>query len=283
MEENAVKLIEEELCRYGLPGAGFELVREKRGVILARVRADGAARILKAFEDEPSRREIENYRILHGLGVPTLSVFGCTERSILMEDIEASDTLRLGREEDLHDRSVIRAIARWYRTLHERGKEFVSAHGGGMYDEWDLFTPEGIDLLSRSLGDDLEEALEGIRARFGSIRARMDAAPKTLCYNDFYYTNMAVAKDKSHALMFDYNLLGKGCCINDIENVTYWFAPEERELFISEYGGIDAELLSLQREISPVITLISAVRRGIFPDWAEEAASELKSVFAERE
>ena len=276
-------MISEELDRYGLSGADFELIREKCGVILARVRTESAPRILKVFDDEPSRREIGNYRILRGLGVPTLGVFGCTERSILMEDIEASDTLRLGREEDLHDPDLIRAIARWYRRLHSRGEEYVREQGFGMYDEWELFTLEGIDLLSRRLGEDFRDALEGVKARFGSIRARMDAAPKTLCYNDFYYTNLAVAKDKSRALMFDYNLLGKGCYINDIENVTYWFTPEERELFIKEYGGVDEGLVALQREISPVITLISAVRRGIFPDWAEEAGRELNSNFTERE
>ena len=281
--DETLELIEGELKEYGLSGAPFELIRAQRGIAAARVFTDGGPLILKAFSDEPSRREIKNYRILNSIGVPTLRLEGATEKSLLMEDITASETIRLGCESDLHDKAVIEAIGRWYRLLHERGREYVRLHGAGMYDEWDLFTRENIDMLTGSLGCECKKPLRGFIERFDDIRDQLDSAPKTLCYNDFYYTNMAVAKDKSHALMFDYNLLGKGCCINDIENVTYWFTPEERELFISEYGGIDAELLSLQREISPVITLISAVRRGIFPDWAEEAASELKSVFAERE
>ena len=275
--------ITEALEAHGVFGAAYSLIRSKEGVIVARVKAGDAPLVLKLFEDEPSRREIENYRILASLGVPTLRTFGFTERSVLMEDIEASPELRLGRESDLHDRRVITALARWYRLLHERGAEYVNVHGEGMYDEWDQFTRENIEMLRSALGEECAFALDRLLMDFGSIRQRMDAAPKTLCYNDFYYTNMAVSRDLSRAVMFDYNLLGKGCCINDIENVAYWFMPEERELFIKEYGGIDAELLSLQREISPVITLISAFRRGIFPDWAEEAASELKSVFAERE
>ena len=283
MDENVRSIIEQELHAYGLAGAAAEPIREKGGVFVARVRTGDGPRILKAFEDLPSRREIGNYKLLASLGVPVLRIDGCTDRSLLMEDIEASPILRLGTESDIHDGDVIRALARWYRTLHERGEGYVRENGSGMYDEWDLFTSDGIDLLKVRLGKDFEVTLEDIKARFGDVRRRMDEAPKTLCYNDFYYTNMAVAKDKSHALMFDYNLLGKGCCINDIMNVTYWFTPEERELFISEYGGIDEELAALQREISPVITLISAVRRGIFPDWAKEAENELAALGSVRE
>ena len=52
----------------------------------------------------------------------------------------------------------------------------------------------------------MEKALE--RALMRSVRC--STWLRTLTYNDFYYTNMMVAKDKSSALMFDYNLLGKG-------------------------------------------------------------------------
>ena len=51
------------------------------------------------------------------------------------------------------------------------------------------------------------EGLRVLTDRFGELRKRMDAAPRTLAYNDFYYTNLAVKKDASEALMFDYNLL----------------------------------------------------------------------------
>lgn len=275
MVHTVYSLTANELSAHGLPGARFKLIREKDGVVLARVFAEGAPLILKLFLDEPSRREIENYRVLASLGVPTLRVFGQTSRSILMEDIEASSALRLGREEDLHDPDVIRSLAKWYRLLHGRGEEYVRAHGAGMYDEWDLFTEESVDLLMNALGGECRKPLERLRARYPELRARMDAAPKTLCYNDFYYTNMAVSKDKSEALMFDYNYLGKGCPINDFTNVTYWFTEDEKALFLSEYGGMDMSLLELQETISPVIDLVSAVKRGIFPDWAEEAKREL--------
>lgn len=275
MREETEKLIRDELNAHGIAGAEYSLIREKEGVAAARVKAGNMSLVLKAFHAEASCREIENYRILSSLGVPTLRTFGFTGRSVLMEDIEGSELLRLGRESDLHDPEVIRAIARWYRLLHGRGAEYVSEHGAGMYDEWELFTEENVDFLARSLGPECEKPLARLRREYPKLRAGMDAAPKTLCYNDFYYTNMAVAKDKSAALMFDYNLLGKGCPVNDHFNVTYWFTEDEKRLFTDEYGGMDAELIALQRRISPVIDLVSALRRGIFPDWAEEAKRKL--------
>lgn len=207
-----------ELEEYGMGSASFSLIREKDGVLVARVKQGERSFILKAFADGASLREIENYRILASLGVPTLKLYGAAERSILIEDIEASPVLRLGREEDMNDPAVVKALASWYRALHEKGAEYVREHGAGMYDEWDLFTLENIGLIGRSLGAECTRAVTRLKERFPEIRVRVDAAPKTLCYNDFYYTNMAVHKDKSAALMFDYNLLGKGCPANDLLN-----------------------------------------------------------------
>lgn len=273
--DETLELIEGELKEYGLSGAPYELIRAQRGIAAARVFTEAGPLILKAFSDEPSRREIENYRILNSIGVPTLRLEGATEKSLLMEDITASETIRLGRESDLHDKAVIKAIGRWYRLLHERGREYVLLHGAGMYDEWDLFTRENIEMLTGSLGGECEKPLRGFIERFDDIRDQLDSAPKTLCYNDFYYTNMAVARDKSYAFMFDYDLLGKGCAVSDHKNATYWFDEEETEAFNSGYGGVDNDSKELFELIEPVITLISAVKRGIFPDWAEDARLRL--------
>ena len=265
----------DEIKKYGLTDANVSLIREKDGVTVARVRAGEASYIIKLFNEGVSSREIENYRILASLGVPTLRLFGSRERSLLMEDIEASPMLRLGTEGDMNDPEVVRSLAKWYRALHGRGEEYVRLHGGGMYDEWDMFTLENIDMIGERLGADCERAVSEMKKRFPELRSRMDTAGKTLCYNDFYYTNMAVCRDGSDALMFDYNLLGKGCYVNDLLNVTYWFSKENTELFLREYGGADAELMRLARRITPVISLVSALQRGIFPAWAEEAKREL--------
>lgn len=271
--------VENELNAYGLLSGAASLIREKDGVTVARVKAGDDSFILKYFGEGVSLRELDNYRILASLGVPTLRVFGMTKRSILMEDIEASPVLRLGREEDMNDPEVVGALAAWYGILHERGEAYVRAHGEGMYDEWDVFTPENLDLIPNKLGSECDRAVKALKERFSELRSQMDAVPKTLCYNDFYYTNMAVRKDKSAAIMFDYNFLGKGCRANDILNAVYWFSEENKALFIKEYGGADEALFELVRRISPVVDLISALKRGIFPGWAKEAKEELVKIW----
>ena len=268
--------IRQELKEYGHENAPFSLIREKEGVTVARVFLENGTAILKAFEKGVSAREIENYRILASLGIPTLKLMGSAPRSLLMEDIAASQELRLGTEEDLDDPEVIRALARWYRELHARGAEYVRLHGEGMYDEDDLFTRENVLMTGERLGISECPAFREIAESFDGIRAALDSAVKTLCYNDFYYTNLAVSRDKSRALMFDYNLLGKGSPENDVMNAAYWFSEENTALFLEEYGIVDRSMTELRHRIAPVISLISALQRGIFPDWAQEALEELK-------
>ena len=271
-------LVQEELRCYGLSGREAALIRHKDGVIVAKVRTDGGTAILKAFENETFRREIRNYEILQRCGVPTIAVLGKSERSILLEDIDASGVYRLGEERDLHDPAAIEAIARWYRTLHTNGSRYVRQYGAGMYEEWDLLTAENLERIRERFDLAENKGLRAVREHFSELRALLDAAPRTLTYNDFYYTNLIVRRDASEALMFDYNLLGKGCCVSDIHNVIYWLDEENRKRFFAVYGDADARLMLLDRICAPAVSLVSAAERNIFPDWAREAVAELDAI-----
>ena len=268
-------LLAEELRFYGLPPESASLIRSKDGVTVARVRTGEGTAILKCFENEAFRREITNYGILKECGIPTIRVLGKSGRSILLEDLASSDTWRLAQEEDLRSPSVIRAIAKWYRILHAQGRGYVKKHGAGMYEEWDLITPENIRAVREKFGLEGSSGLQEFTRRYEEIRGMMDSAPRTITYNDFYYTNLAVRKDLTQALMFDYNLLGKGICASDIRNVTCWFTDEGRDLFLSEYGEADRRLMLLDDICSPVVSLCSAMKRGIFPSWAKGAIRDL--------
>lgn len=63
----------------------------------------------------------------------------------------------------------------------------------------------------------------------------------TLTYNDFYRTNFTVRKDKTAAMMFDYNLLGKGYRLSDFRNVCWDLSKEARAAFIGEYSSLYLE------------------------------------------
>ena len=269
---------QEELRFYGLDGNDVHLIRSKEGVIVARVRWGDGTAVLKCFENTAFRREIQNYGILHSCGIPTIPVLGKSDRSILLEDIDASETYRLGMEQDLNDPSIIKAIAKWYKTLHTNGRQYVQQYGAGMYEEWDCFTMENLEVIRDRFELADAEGLKAIMDHYGELRKRINAAPRTLAYNDFYYTNLVVKKDASEAMMFDYNLLGKGTPASDIRNVTYWFAEENKKLFFSVYGKADDELLLLDRICDPVVSLYYAMSRNILPDWAKEAIDKLEEI-----
>ncbi len=277
MEHALTPFVLGELKKYCLSPEGAGVLRSRGGVTVLRVRGpEGGSCILKCFENTASSRELENYRILKSCGVPTLDVLGQSGRSILIEDIEASPVFRLGREEDLSDPAAVRAIARWYRALHEGGRAYAREHGSGMYGEWQRFTEEELDAVRERFGLWESPGMRALREHCGELRAIMDAAPKTLTYNDFYYTNMAVARDGSAALMFDYDMLGAGCAEADLKNAAYWFSEENRRLFFEEYGPADEALTLLDEIVSPAVTLSMAMERDPLPYWAREAMSELE-------
>ncbi len=271
-------VFQEELRFYGVTGKDARVIRSKEGVIVARVRWGNGTAVLKCFENAPFRREIQNYDILHSCGIPTITVLGKSGRSILLEDIASSETYRLGMEQDLNDPAVIKAIAEWYKTLHTHGRQYVQQYGAGLYEEWGIFTMENIESVRDRFELEDSEGLKAIMDHYGALRKRIDAAPRTLTYNDFYYTNLAVKKDVSEAMMFDYNLLGKGNPASDIRNVTYWLTEENKRRFFSVYGEADDGLLLLDRICDPVVSLYYAMSRDIYPDWAKEEIDKLEEI-----
>lgn len=94
-----------------------------------------------------------------------------------------------------------------------------------------------------------------------------------MTYNDFYWTNLAVSKDGKEAMMFDYNLLGRGYAYGDVRNVTVSLSPKAAEAFRRAYGPINPTEAAV---VSVIVTLILASRREIFPAWAEPSRRTLK-------
>lgn len=267
-------MVYEELERYGIPAEDVRLIRSKEGVTVARAAFAGGSAVLKCFETQDFRREIYNYRLLRTLDVPTIGVFGSTDRSILLEDLARSGEYRLAEEEDMNDPAVVAALAKWYSKLHTAGAEYVRLKGEGLYSEGDLISEENLNAVGERFGLKGTKGFLALKDAFPTIEGLFRNAPKTLTYNDFYYTNLAVKRDKTAALMFDFNLLGKGLYVSDVRNVGYQLTEENRRLFAEEYGGADERLMLLDEALSPLVSLVSAMQRDIFPPWAEEALEE---------
>lgn len=254
------------------------LIQSKAGISLYRVKSEGKSLVLKVFEKQEDTREIENYRILSSLEIPTLPLLGYTKNAILLPDVEESANYRLGKESDLSDPHVARAIAKWYKMLHTKGSEYLSCRETQMYDESDMITTDNMRRIAEKTGTVGDVLWQAIMDNYGMIRSRIDALPRTLTYNDFYWTNLIVSKDCKSAFMFDYNLLGKGIAYGDIRNVTSSLSREAAEAFMEEYGDdIAEEQKKADASIAPLVTLFNACKQENFPFWAEASLEELKN------
>ena len=96
-------------------------------------------------------------------------------------------------------------------------------------------------------------------------------------YTDFYYTNLAVARDGSSALMFDYNFFYKSYVYSDIRNVCWSLGSEEaKEAFQSIYGAFDEREIIIDAIACELSSLIIACQRKVFPNWANDGVEKVK-------
>lgn len=269
--------IKQELKSLNVSFSNIELIQNKDGVIVARIQSDTISYIFKYFQNEDYKREIKNYKLLQSLNIPTIRVFGFTDLAIIMEDISQSDTFRLGTKEDLNDVVIASKIAEWYKLLHTGSKDFVLERSTELYDETDFITRENIEFIKEKTGTQNLPVWKLIDNNFDVIVSKTRNLPRVLTYNDFYYTNLIVAKDKSSAFMFDYNLLGKGYVYSDIRNVCYSLSENAKKAFLEAYGEFDENEVIVDDVASVLITLYHACQRNSFPSWADYALEKLKT------
>ncbi len=256
----------------------YELVRSKAGISVFRLETAGEKLILKIFENLEERREIENYQLLRELGIVTLPVKVYLEEAILLPDVNESDKYRLGEEADLNDVQVAKAIAKWYRQLHDKGKGYLDNHSVSMYDELDMITPENMRRVAEETDSRENTLWKMIESRYDAMKKKIVSLPRTLTYNDFYWDNLIVAKDGTEAFMFDYNLLGKGIAYGDVRNVTSSMSEAAAKAFCEAYdtSGLENEKLA-DDILAHLVTLCVACERKSFPAWAEESKKLLLS------
>lgn len=272
-----------ELEKMKVPYPSVETIQQKDGILVARVLCEKGSFILKLFENQEYAREIKNYRILHSLHIPMLHVEAVTDNALLLEDLCSDSTYRLGTEKDLENPEVAVQIAKWYRRLHEAGYQYLERNKDtALYDENDVITPENIEGIRRKTNTSALPVWKLIEDNFDLIKRLLDRAKRTLTYNDFYYTNLAVSRDGTSAMMFDYNLLGKGYAYADIRNVCLALSKEAGKAFCEAYGNFDAMEVMLDEVASVLVTLQLACQKEQFPAWAKGALAELDSGYADK-
>ena len=254
-----------------------EKLREKDGVLVSRVYSQGKSYILKYFEKLEYRREVENYLLLQKLGIPTIRLIAFTKEAILMEDLRESERYRLAVPGDMESAQTMKNVARWYKTLHQKGREFVAKSGTKMYSELDCLTRGNLRFIGQKTGTAGETVWHFLDEHCSDLLQKLSEVPKTLTYNDFYYTNLAVSRDGTSALMFDYNLLGQGMAASDVRNVTYAFSEKAKNAFLREYGPIDPKEALLDQVTGTLTALYMACLGEILPSWAEKEIEKVKN------
>ena len=272
-----ISKIKQELKKLNITYSTINLVQNKDGVIVARVQSDSKSYIIKYFQNEDFKREIKNYQLLYDLSIPTVKVFGFTDSAILMEDISQSDIFRLATKEDLDDVAIASEIAEWYKLLHTRSKDFSENYSAELYDETDFITRDNIEFIKEKTGTQNLPVWKLINDNFDIIVSKIKSLPRVFTYNDFYYTNLIVAKDKSSAFMFDYNLLGKGYVYSDIRNVCSTLGEDAKNAYLETYGEFDKSEIIVDDVASVLVTLYHACQRKNFPSWANSTLNELKT------
>lgn len=277
--QRTMGVIQDELHKMGIPSQDVSMLQDKDGILVARVAGGESSYVVKCFQNNEYRREIENYRLLAALGVPTIQVIASTASALLLEDLACSPVYRLGVRADLSDLQVARRIAGWYQQLHNQGYAYVRQQGNAMYDETDFFTMDHIAYIKEKTGTQDAPAWRLLARHYDAIRDLLFKTRRTLTYHDFYYTNMAVARDKSSALMFDYNLLGKGYAYSDVRNVLSSLSAEAGKGFLDAYGGFDPTEKALDDVVSVVVTLFLACQHDPFPGWAKRLLEDIDTDF----
>jgi hypothetical protein len=116
-----------------------------------------------------------------------------------------------------------------------------------------------------------------IEEHFEQIHSAVMDLPRTLVYTDFHYTNLAVARDGSSVLIFDYNFFFKSYAYSDIRNVFGNFYNEEAKVaFLSTYSSFNEREVVVDNVASVLSALLIACQRKVFPDWAKGLLEKVK-------
>jgi len=262
------------------PLQNFQLIRAKSGVYVYKCLYGGAPAIAKFFEKEADRREILNYRILARHGVPTIKTYALADATLVMEDISASQDWRLGTAEDMEDAAVAKGLAKWYFNLHESGS--TAPELDSLYFEFDRITEDNLQLLITKLPE-AKALFSFLLAHYEKLREVIYKPSFTLTYNDFYWTNFVVRKDKTAAMMFDYNLMGRGYRFSDFRNVCWSMPDDVKAAFVDGYNRlyfdkhkhtrVEAEEFEARIDdvMGPLFTLLVALtKHENIPNWAKE-------------
>jgi hypothetical protein len=252
----------------------IQILSQRHGHAIWRIATWKSSYVLKWLPEPDGTTEIEAYRLLQKLGVPTLPLYGIADQALLLEDLGRSEAWRLAVEADAARPEVGRAVAQWYRVLHDGG-EALLARGSVpalLTRETDELDPDAILATGQAFGLADYRVWRLAAEHIEMIKAAIGKLSVTLNCNDFYWTNLALSKGDQaqlEATIFDYHLMGIGMRYSDWRNVTGSLYGEALLAFREAYGPTDPREEVPDRPTASLYGLIVAARMPAFPRWAE--------------
>jgi len=262
-----------DLRQLGLAEADItsvEVICRRRINTVYRLRGAGTWYVLKWIEQPERSVELRAYELLARGGVPVLP-YRAGERALLLEDLGHSPTWRLAEEGDMEREETGVAVAKWYRSFHDAGRQLLATMPGafgGLRCEAEKVTAAAVQALRDRFN--LPEAV--IRQAAEQIDAIVQAVlrqPRTLNYNDFDWSNLALPRiGGAPAIVFDYHLLGAGMAYSDCRNVARCLRGRAREAFWEAYGAISELERVLDGPVTTLHALLQAAESPRLPTWA---------------
>ena len=270
------------LAEFGVTYADstrIEVMGRKDHHALYRITHGGVSYVLKWFAEEYTTTEPAAYRLLQQYGVPTLPLFGMSEQTMLLEDLETSAVWRLATAEDCEREETGVAVAAWYTALHRAGERMVrEGIPAFLTREVDALTPESVMVTGERLGLSHLPVWRFAVEHVERLARAFRAYPETLNYNDFHWSNLALSREKPlRAIVFDYHLLGLGPAYCDIRNVRGSLGERARAAFSEGYGAVDEQIALWEVPLSLLYSLQVAAQLPQLPGWAKECVQRVMS------
>lgn len=249
------------------------ILRETETHVVCRLTCNHASYILKWFKSPVCSVELQAYSLLKKAGVETLPLYECTDRALLLEDIQFSSRWRLATDSDMGSTETGRAVAEWYKNLHRAGREMLRKSNGQplWLCPW----------VSKITGSSLEKAGVMLELQnepvwkvaigcIETLKAKYLALPQTFNYNDFAAENLALSCGQAHlrAIVFDYDCFATGVVYSDWRNVVYSLYGAAKESFMEAYGPVTEQEHLLDEPLAILEGLVVASQRSKIPNWA---------------
>jgi len=271
----------DELKKIGFfDGWILQPIREKFGISVFRITKENESYVGKYYNKQQihGRQEINYYKILNQLNIPTLEVIAHTNCLLLLEDVAASNLFRLGIEQDMSDARVVCLIAQWFKQLHTHGRSFSDLSKLALLDNVDdALNPDKIAKAITKSGTHENPFWDVLKQNINNIKSTYISLCNTITYNDFWWDNFVVAKDFSAALMFDYNCISRKYAYADIRHILSVLSEEAGAAFIEGYGDFDKREKIFEELYFPLTGIIDAMNLNETPLWANTFLDMLRN------